>query len=170
MDDLFFNNLQDEDLNSFNETQNDVSFEFKRENVDENDDAEPDYHDERAENPAGKLADQNSFDESDKLAEADFPTISATDTMPKSSADARHQSIDDTQQQMDSRKKKIEQQEEDSKKMQVLMANFSEEQLNRYEIFRRSTFPKSNIKKIIQTVCGKSVAANVISLTQFNAK
>ena len=42
------------------------------------------------------------------------------------------------------------------------MANFSEEQLNRYEIFRRSAFPKSSVKKIVQTVCGKSVSASVV--------
>ena len=42
------------------------------------------------------------------------------------------------------------------------MANFSEEQLNRYETFRRSAFQKSSIKKIIQTVCGKSVSQSVV--------
>jgi transcription initiation factor TFIID subunit 11 len=60
------------------------------------------------------------------------------------------------------KRKKLEQIEEESKKMQVLIANFSEEQLNRYEIFRRSAFPKSNIKRIIQTVCGKAVSASVV--------
>ncbi|RNA38251.1 transcription initiation factor TFIID subunit 11, partial [Brachionus plicatilis] len=60
------------------------------------------------------------------------------------------------------KKKKIEQIEEENKKMQVLMANFSEEQLNRYETFRRSAFQKSSIKKIIQTVCGKSVSQSVV--------
>lgn len=60
------------------------------------------------------------------------------------------------------KKKKIEQIEEENKRMQVLMANFSEEQLNRYETFRRSAFQKSSIKKIIQNVCGKSVSQSVV--------
>ncbi|CAF0823160.1 unnamed protein product [Brachionus calyciflorus] len=68
----------------------------------------------------------------------------------------------DTSGQEQARKKKIEQIEEENKKMQVLMANFSEEQLNRYETFRRSAFQKSSIKKIIQTVCGKSVSQSVV--------
>jgi transcription initiation factor TFIID subunit 11 len=60
------------------------------------------------------------------------------------------------------RRKRLELQEEENKKMQVLMGNFSEEQLNRYEVFRRAAFTKSNIKKIIQTICGKSVSASVV--------
>lgn len=68
----------------------------------------------------------------------------------------------DTSAQEIAKKKKIEQIEEENKKMQVLMANFSEEQLNRYETFRRSAFQKSSIKKIIQTVCGKTVSQSVV--------
>ena len=72
------------------------------------------------------------------------------------------------------KRKKLEQIEEESKKMQfvsvsyskfnfnqllylayknrVLMANFSEEQLNRYEMFRRSAFQKSTVKKVKITI------------------
>lgn len=73
----------------------------------------------------------------------------------------KKQAADNTAKEL-ARRKKLEQMEEESKKMQVLIANFSEEQLNRYEIFRRSAFPKSSIKKIIQTVCGKTVSASVV--------
>lgn len=60
------------------------------------------------------------------------------------------------------RKRKLEQMEEENKRMQVLMANFSEEQLNRYEIYRRSAFQKSTVKKIVQTVSSKTVSASVV--------
>ncbi|ESN90355.1 hypothetical protein HELRODRAFT_108569 [Helobdella robusta] len=52
--------------------------------------------------------------------------------------------------------------EEERLKMQVLVSNFSEDQLNRYEMYRRATFPKASIRRLMQTVSGTSVSQNVV--------
>ncbi|KAF4523791.1 hypothetical protein B566_EDAN009024 [Ephemera danica] len=44
----------------------------------------------------------------------------------------------------------------------VLVSNFTEEQLDRYEMYRRSAFPKAAIKRIMQTITGCSVSQNVV--------
>jgi len=58
--------------------------------------------------------------------------------------------------------KKHQKQEEERMKMQVLVSNFSEEQLNRYEMYRRATFPKAAIKRLMQNITGSSVSQNVV--------
>ncbi|KAL1244387.1 Transcription initiation factor TFIID subunit [Trichinella spiralis] len=50
----------------------------------------------------------------------------------------------------------------DRLKMQLLVSNFSKEQLSRYEMFRRSVFPKPFIRKIIQQTTGYAASANVV--------
>lgn len=52
--------------------------------------------------------------------------------------------------------------EEQREKMQVLVSNFSEDQLNRYEMYRRSAFPKASVKRIMQSLTGTSVSQNVV--------
>jgi transcription initiation factor TFIID subunit 11 len=44
----------------------------------------------------------------------------------------------------------------------VLVSNFSEEQLNRYEMFRRACFPKSSIRRLMQSITGASISQNVV--------
>ncbi|KAK9712523.1 hTAFII28-like protein conserved region [Popillia japonica] len=57
-------------------------------------------------------------------------------------------------------KKELE--EEEREKMQVLVSNFTEEQLDRYEMYRRAAFPKAAIKRLMQTITGCSVSQNVV--------
>lgn len=59
-------------------------------------------------------------------------------------------------------KSKRELQEEERTKMQVLVSNFSEDQLNRYEMYRRAAFPKASIKRLMQSITGATISQNVV--------
>lgn len=50
----------------------------------------------------------------------------------------------------------------DEERLQVSWSELTEEQLNRYEMFRRSTFPKASIKRLVQSVSGGPVSQNVV--------
>ncbi|XP_072336604.1 transcription initiation factor TFIID subunit 11 [Scyliorhinus torazame] len=62
----------------------------------------------------------------------------------------------------DKKDKKQKVDEDEIQKMQILVSSFSEEQLNRYEMYRRSAFPKAAIKRLIQSITGCSVSQNVV--------
>jgi len=56
-----------------------------------------------------------------------------------------------------------EEQEVERRKLQLLVSAFNEEQLNRYEMYRRASFPKAAIKRLMQNVTGGiSVPPNVV--------
>lgn len=62
----------------------------------------------------------------------------------------------------DREKTKEDIEEEERQKMQVLVSNFTEEQLDRYEMFRRATFPKAAIRRMMQSITGSTVGQNVV--------
>ncbi|XP_013776584.1 transcription initiation factor TFIID subunit 11-like [Limulus polyphemus] len=74
--------------------------------------------------------------------------------------DSMHQADADSGQTPGKTKEQLE--EEEREKMQVLVSNFSEDQLNRYEMYRRSVFPKAAIKRLMQSITGCSVSQNVV--------
>ena len=57
---------------------------------------------------------------------------------------------------------KKEQMQEEREKMQLLVSSFSEDQLDRYAMYRRAALPKATIKKLMQTITGCSVGQNVV--------
>lgn len=59
-------------------------------------------------------------------------------------------------------KSKKDPQGDERLKMQVLVSNFTEEQLNRYEMYRRAAFPKAAIKRLMQSISGTSISQNVV--------
>ncbi|KAG8178188.1 hypothetical protein JTE90_025954 [Oedothorax gibbosus] len=63
---------------------------------------------------------------------------------------------------VEAQKSKEQVQEDKRERMQVLVSNFSEDQLNRYEMYRRSAFPKAAIKRLMQSITGSSVSQNVV--------
>ena len=51
---------------------------------------------------------------------------------------------------------------EEKDRLELLISAFSNSQQDQYEIFRRSTFPKSTIRKLMQGICGGTVPQNAV--------
>ncbi|XP_076059914.1 TATA-box binding protein associated factor 11 isoform X2 [Oratosquilla oratoria] len=92
--------------------------------------------------------------------ESDLDGSDADILLPKPATPQPQQNKDDKKKKEGKTKK--EQEEEEREKMQVLVSNFTEEQLDRYEMYRRSAFPKAAIKRLMQTITGCSVSQNVV--------
>ncbi len=60
------------------------------------------------------------------------------------------------------RMERVDEVKEEREKYQLLLSALSNTQEDQYEIFRRSTFPKSTIRRIMQGMCGGTVPQNVI--------
>ncbi|XP_034933680.1 transcription initiation factor TFIID subunit 11 [Chelonus insularis] len=93
--------------------------------------------------------DTNSHGKNDDLFNTD---IVMPQTTPNSVKDRRESK----------EKNRRELEEEEREKMRVLVSNFTEDQLHRYEMYRRAAFPKAAIKRIMQTITGCSVSQNVV--------
>uniref|UniRef100_F6RBM6 TAFII28-like protein domain-containing protein n=1 Tax=Equus caballus TaxID=9796 RepID=F6RBM6_HORSE len=52
--------------------------------------------------------------------------------------------------------------EEEVQRMKILLSSLSEEQQNRYEMYRRSAFRQETMRSLIQTTAGRSVSQNVV--------
>ena len=71
--------------------------------------------------------------------------VAASTTPPSSQASS--QLLLQQQHEKEMRRKRLLE-EEEREKMRVLVSNFSEDQLNRYEMFRRAAFPKAAVKRV----------------------
>jgi len=117
----------------------------------------------------------------EKDTEQAGPSESDSDTTPEKQSKESHKTADgkssvspsksdspdkkrklETPEEERASKHKKEKQEEERLKMQVLVSNFTEDQLNRYEMYRRAAFPKASIKRLMQSITKSSVSQNVV--------
>lgn len=90
------------------------------------------------------------------------PSTSGVSPSSKQDSAEKKRKFEPSEADMKAYKHKKEKQEEERLKMQVLVSNFTEEQLNRYEMFRRAAFPRAAIKRLMQSITRTSVSHNVV--------
>ncbi|XP_037070680.1 transcription initiation factor TFIID subunit 11-like isoform X5 [Pollicipes pollicipes] len=94
----------------------------------------------------------------DSEAEESDPVTPSTDSdiqLPRPAEAAAEEAAE-------SGKSRQELEEEERERMQVLVSYFTEEQLDRYEMYRRAAFPKAAIKRLMQTLTTCSVSQNAV--------
>ncbi|XP_074660407.1 uncharacterized protein LOC141912885 isoform X1 [Tubulanus polymorphus] len=97
----------------------------------------------------------------DSGATAPSAALSTSKTTQGEAAAAADEERNDDGQVAAAKSRKIKQ-EEERQKLQLLVSNFSESQLNRYEMFRRAAFPKAAVKRLMQSIAGTSISQNVV--------
>jgi len=102
--------------------------------------------------------------ETEKPSEQPKPSVNGEggESSKQNASESRTESEDQQQNQGKSRRELEEEEREKMQYRQVLVSNFSEEQLNSYEMYRRSAFPKAAIKRIMQSITGGSISQNVV--------
>ncbi|XP_045175924.2 transcription initiation factor TFIID subunit 11-like [Mercenaria mercenaria] len=106
--------------------------------------------------PRKSLSASESETETESPDKSKSKSPSKVKTSPSSQERKRKAELDEETRQ------KNEKQEEERQKMQVLVSNFSEEQLNRYEMYRRAAFPKAAVKRLMQSITGTAISPNVV--------
>jgi len=106
------------------------------------------------------LIGQAGVDEVDTHMDIGMTFIEARKTGEMESKADDNDSTLHKQERKEKNKKQIE--EEEREKIRVLVSNFTEEQLNRYEMYRRAAFPKSAIKRLMQSLVSASIPHNVV--------
>ena len=66
-------------------------------------------------------------------------------------------------------KLKKEQEKQEREKMQFLVSNFTEDQLDRYAMYRRASFPKATIRRLMQTITGNSSMGKFCPILDFTS-
>ncbi|XP_065357908.1 transcription initiation factor TFIID subunit 11 [Calliphora vicina] len=144
MDDIFFPTQKSANLNDSDE----VDMKFF------------DSHLDRSKTTSESSQNSDSDTKTDDNKDSDSKTDECR-VVKRESSDNRDD-YDDQQALSRKQKSKKELEEEEREKMQVLVSNFTEEQLDRYEMYRRSAFPKAAVKRLMQTITGCSVSQNVV--------
>ena len=114
---------------------------------------QPPTHDDEEEEPEESMVHSPSMDAAS--ASATEPNVSPSKTNPKQDESMAVTTVDRP-------RPKRNFDEEANIKLQVLVSNFSDEQLDRYEMYRRSAFSKVSIKRLMNSITGSVPSSNVV--------
>uniref|UniRef100_A0A3Q3WPF7 TAFII28-like protein domain-containing protein n=1 Tax=Mola mola TaxID=94237 RepID=A0A3Q3WPF7_MOLML len=115
---------------------------------------------EETEDKAATSADENKGSSSQEPPKQEIKSVTGEDDEEGMSGQPSSKRLKVEPEKKKDKRQKVD--EDEIQKMQVLVSSFSEEQLNRYEMYRRSAFPKAAIKRLIQSITGSSVSQNVV--------